>query len=92
MTGGSTEAGVVLISHRSGPRASTVEVGALRRLRELLERSGGAPPVDPIAVNELVAFAMEQRYGSYDSEPVDRAELLDLAERVLAWAEKELSG
>lgn len=62
----------------------------LRRLRELLERSGGAPPVDPIAVNELIAYAVEQRYGGYETEPVDRAQLLALTEQVAAWAAQEL--
>lgn len=62
----------------------------LRRLRELLERSGGAPPVDSIAVTELIAYAVEQRYGGYETEPVDRAELFALAEQVAAWAAAEL--
>ncbi len=62
----------------------------LRQLRRLLEESGGAPPVDPIEVNELVAFVVQQRYGGYVSEPVDREALLALTEQVAAWAAEEL--
>jgi HEPN domain-containing protein len=63
----------------------------LQELIVLAEAAGlELPAVDRHAVVELVAFAVEQRYGGYDDEPLDRAATLVLAQEVAAWAAREL--
>jgi HEPN domain-containing protein len=64
----------------------------LEALRRLLVEQGLTVPVDPTALALLTPFSVRQRYGELDDEPVDRAEILELAEQVTAWAAEWLEG
>lgn len=64
----------------------------LEALRRLLVEQGLTVPVDPTALALLTSFSVRQQYGELDDEPVDRAELLELAEQVTAWAAEWLEG
>lgn len=61
----------------------------LETLRRLLDEQGLAVPVDPSTLALLTPFSVRQRYGELDEEPVDRAELRELAEQIAAWAAEQ---
>lgn len=64
----------------------------MEALRRLLAQQGLTVPVDPMTLALLTSFSVRQRYGELDDEPVDRAELREVAEQVTAWAAEQLEG
>lgn len=64
----------------------------LEALRRLLVEQGLTVPVDPHGPRSPDSVSVRQRYGELDDEPVDRAEILELAEQVTAWAAEWLEG
>jgi HEPN domain-containing protein len=61
---------------------------SIRFLLDLLDDRDLAPPPDLHAVVELYPFAVQLRYEApLDEEPLDRAGMRELLERLRAWAE-----
>lgn len=62
----------------------------LETLRRLLDEQGLIVPVDPMTLARLTSFSVRQRYGELDEEPVDRIEVLAVAEHIAAWAAEQI--